>query len=168
MVAPASSAGWAVSESRNVATRARRPPATGAARSNGLASMSPQTLAPGTDAAPGSTSLRAVMTLGARRAAPAAVLVACALAAPAAHAADVAEVLVGDIAQVQESDLPGLSKDPPVQLRASIAPTPTESAAPGKRLPRTGPDSALAARAGLGLLGAGLGLRRLTADGAPD
>src|SRR4051812_30066660 len=106
MVAPASSAGWAVSESRKAATRPRRAPARGAARSNGLASMSGQTVVHGQVAPPPSTSLRAVMSLGARRAAPAAVLVACALAAPAAHAADVAEVLVGDIAQVQESDLP--------------------------------------------------------------
>ncbi len=116
------------------------------------------------------------MSLGARRAAPAAVLVACALAAPVAHADD---RLVGTIAQVQGSeDLPALTNDPPTPL-ATPTPTPTATAAgsatpvasasPGAaELARTGSEAALAALAGLSLLGAGVSLRALTVDGAPD
>ncbi len=118
------------------------------------------------------------MSLGARRAAPAAVLVACALAAPVAHADD---RLVGTIAQVQGSeDLPALTNDPPTPL-ATPTPTPTPtataagsvtpvaSASPGAaELARTGSEAALAALAGLSLLGAGVSLRALTVDGAPD
>ena len=122
------------------------------------------------------------MSLGVRRAAPAALIVACALAVPAAHADD---RLVGAIAQVQDAqtgDLPQLTDDPPGPLgtpTATPAPTstatptasatPSATASPGSQeLARTGSEAGLAALAGLSLLGAGLSLRALTVDGAPD
>jgi hypothetical protein len=100
------------------------------------------------------------MLLAARRAAPVAVLLACALAAGPARA--------------QDSSLPPLSDQPAVPLSGDATATPTATAtatappvaAPERpQLARTGADPLVVALSGLGLLGTGLGLRRL-ADGA--
>ena len=112
------------------------------------------------------------MSLAVRRTAPAAVLVACALAAAPAHA------------QTRPGTEPPLTADPPVALSgATPAPTatatPTATAAPTaaataagtatprEELPRTGSGAGLIALAGASLLGVGLSLRRLSRlDGA--
>jgi hypothetical protein len=112
------------------------------------------------------------MSLAARRAAPAAVVLVCALlAAGPAHA--------------QDQGLPPLSDQPPVPLTGNATPTPTPTAmatpeptatetatatpspaaSPRDALPATGSDAGLTALVGASLLGMGLGLRRL-ADAA--
>jgi hypothetical protein len=88
------------------------------------------------------------MLLTARRAAPAAVLIACALTAGTAHA--------------QGSPQPPLTTKPPVPLSAQATPVATPAR---PELARTGSDAGITALAGLSLLGMGLSLRRL-ADGA--
>ena len=98
------------------------------------------------------------MSLAARRAAPVAVVLACAFLAGPAHA--------------QDSDLPPLSGKPSVKLgKGTPTPTPTATPAatatatpeaqPREQLAATGSEPLLLALYGLGLLGTGLGLRRL-------
>jgi LPXTG-motif cell wall-anchored protein len=107
------------------------------------------------------------MSLAVRRTAPVAVFLACALAAPAARA--------------QDTGMPPLTSKPPVPLSGDATPTPTPTVTAGPtatvtpvatatpvrpELPRTGADAGLTALAGLSLLGMGLGIRRLLADGS--
>ena len=131
------------------------------------------------------------MSLAVRRAAPLAAVLACALPAPVARAADEPPApLRAQIAQAtptprleaqiaQATPTPGgeppISGTPPVPL-ATPTPTPTASATatpsatPGRAqaLPQTGSDAALLALAGLGLLGLGAALRVASADHARD
>jgi len=133
------------------------------------------------------------MSLAVRRAAPLAAVLACALPAPVARAADEPPApLRAQIAQAtptprlgaqiaQATPTPGgeppISGTPPVPLAtptptptATPSATPTASATPkrGEALPQTGSEAALLALAGLGLLGLGAGLRVATADHARD
>ena len=133
------------------------------------------------------------MSLAVRRAAPLAAVLACALPASVARAADEPPApLRAQIAQAtptprlgaqiaQATPTPGgeppISGTPPVPL---ATPTPTPTAAPsatttpsatqkrGDALPQTGSDAALLALAGLGLLGLGAGLRVASADRTGD
>jgi LPXTG-motif cell wall-anchored protein len=135
------------------------------------------------------------MSLAARRAAPLAAVLACALPAPVARAAgEPPAPLRAQIAQAtptprlgaeiaQATPTPGgeppISGTPPVPL-ATPTPTPTAtptpsatatpSASPAGRdaLPQTGSDADLLALTGLGLLALGAGLRLASADGVRD
>jgi hypothetical protein len=122
------------------------------------------------------------MSVVVRRAAPLAAILACALPAPGADARPRSDRLVAQIAQATPTATPGgqpqLTPRPPAPLgtatptpttTATGTPTPaaTATATAGGSLARTGSDAALVALAGLSLLGLGLSLRWVTADGAP-
>src|SRR4051812_3044765 len=185
MVARARPAAWPVSEARRAPARRRRTLArrvrglaTGAAGSIGLASMRPGTLVDAPVRRRSRLRLRRMSPV-VRRAAPAAALVACALAVPAAHAQQRGDALVAQIAQATATPTPG--GEPPLTARPPARPGPptptsapvaTPSAAPTatsrEALPRTGSDAGLIALAGIGLLGLGAGLRWAVGGGAPD
>jgi LPXTG-motif cell wall-anchored protein len=118
------------------------------------------------------------MSVAVRRAAPLAAVLACALTAPAARAADAPPPpLRAQIAQATPtpSAQPPLSGTPPVPL---ATPSPTATAGPSTgvtsspsassepALPQTGFEAAVIALAGVSLLSLGAGLRVATADGA--
>jgi hypothetical protein len=117
------------------------------------------------------------MFLAARRAAPVAALIACALAAPAAHAAGGDDRLVAQIAEAAPTPSPTreptLTGRPPVRLAsATVTPAAASTAAGAAAsearptLPATGAEAALLALAGAGLLGSGFGLRLALRDGS--
>src|SRR4051794_41790830 len=109
------------------------------------------------------------MSVGARRAALAAVLGACLAGGPTALAADGPLVAqIAQVAQTQPGDEPALSGKPPTKLSGdSGKPKPAKSgsghspdttpdeAEPAKALASTGADAAMVALAGFGLLGWG-------------
>jgi hypothetical protein len=124
------------------------------------------------------------MSVGARRAAVAAVLGACLAGGPPALAAEGA--LVAQIAQVaqqgQPGDEPALSGKPPTKLSGDTAksgkssgnahspdtqePAAAPAPAPARALAETGSDAGMLALAGFGLLGWGLALRLRVRDAA--